>query len=161
MEVNLTEQRAMVVLIEEEFAGLLASLRTLVMSVPDELLYKRPPPVTIGENILRSAGVVEQTCGALTANLWDDPFEWTLPETLTNVKRVVEYLNEVDETRRGAFRFFADDSSLAKHIPVPSGEPRPLVSLLLNTLVRASDYRGRATATLKMLSNVGTPGFII
>ena len=29
-----------------------------------------------------SAGTIEQTFGGITANLWDDPFEWTLPETL-------------------------------------------------------------------------------
>jgi hypothetical protein len=36
------------------------------------------------EQILRSARIVEQVSGGITANLWDDPFEWTLPETFKN-----------------------------------------------------------------------------
>ena len=34
----------------------------------------------------------------------------------------------------------------------PSGEPVPLVSLLLETLVTAADHRGRAVAALKTLT---------
>src|SRR5215207_6369749 len=132
--------------LDREFSSLIHSLKDLVSSVPPDLLYRNPPAVSIGENILRSAAAVEQTCGGLTANLWDDPFEWTLPETLSNIDLIIEYLSEVDLTRRGAFNAIVDDSALSKYISVPSGEPRLLVSLLLETLVRASDYRGRAVA---------------
>jgi len=134
--------------LDQEFASLIKSLSELVRSVPLDLLYRSPPAVSIGENILRSAAAVEQTCGGLTANLWDDPFEWTLPETLSNTELIIEYLSEVDLTRRGAFNAIVDDSALTKYISVPSGEPRLLVSLLLETLVRASDYRGRAKSLL-------------
>ena len=134
--------------LDQEFASLIKSLSELVRSVPLDLLYRSPPAVSIGENILRSAAAVEQTCGGLTANLWDDPFEWTLPETLSNTDLIIEYLSEVDLTRRGAFNAIVDDSALTKYISVPSGEPRLLVSLLLETLVRASDYRGRAKSLL-------------
>ena len=132
-----------------ELASLVSSLKELVSSVPQNLLYQNPPAVSIGENILRSAAVIEQTCGGLTANLWDDPFEWTLPETLSNADRIIEYLSEVDLTRQRAFNSILDDSALSKYISDPSGEPRLLVSLLLETLVRASDYKGRAVATIK------------
>jgi hypothetical protein len=141
--------------LDREFAGLLNSLKELVGSVPVDLLYRHPPAPSIGENILRSAAVVEQTCGGLTANLWDDPFEWTLPEALSSADMIVEYLSEVDLTRRLAFGSISDDNSLSKYIAVPSGEPCLLVSLLIETLVRASDYRGRARATLKILSGDG------
>ncbi|HKG98957.1 MAG TPA: hypothetical protein VKA97_14140 [Pyrinomonadaceae bacterium] len=134
--------------LDQEFASLIKSLSELVRSVPLDLLYRSPPAVSIGENILRSAAAVEQTCGGLTANLWDDPFEWTLPETLSNTDLIIEYLSEVDLTRRGAFNAIVDDSALSQYISVPSGEPRLLVSLLLETLVRASDYRGRAKSLL-------------
>jgi hypothetical protein len=134
--------------LDQEFASLIKSLSELVRSVPLDVLYRSPPAVSIGENILRSAAAVEQTCGGLTANLWDDPFEWTLPETLSNTDLIIEYLSEVDLTRRGAFNAIVDDSALSKYISVPSGEPRLLVSLLLETLVRASDYRGRAKSLL-------------
>ncbi len=145
------DNRAIVNDLDREFARLIESLKELVNSVPQNLLYRHPPPVSIGENILRSAAVIEQTCGGLTANLWDDPFEWTLPETLSNADRITEYLSEVDLARQRAFNSILDDSALCKYISDPSGEPRLLVSLLLETLVRASDYRGRAVATLDAL----------
>lgn len=137
--------------LDREFAELITRLKELVRSVPSDLLYGNPPAVSIGENILRSAAVIEQTCGGLTANLWDDPFEWTLPETLSNADRIIEYLSEVDLARQRAFNSILDDSALSKYISDPSGEPRLLISLLLETLVRASDYRGRAQPTLKAL----------
>ena len=131
--------------LEQEFSGLIESLKDLVRSVPTELLYRHPPAVSVGENILRSGAVVEQTCGGLTSNLWDDPFEWTLPETLSNPDRIVEYLSEVDAARQRAFSSIQDDSALTKYISDPSGE-RLLISLLLETLVKAAELRGRAVA---------------
>ena len=147
--------------LDSELASLIRNLKELVNSVPQDLLYRNPPPVSIGENILRSAAVIEQTCGGLTANLWDDPFEWTLPETLSTADRIVEYLSEVDVARQRAFTSIVNDGALTKYISVPSGEPRLLVSLLVETLVTASDYRGRALATSKILFGDGAPGFII
>ena len=116
--------------IDEEFSSLIKSLKDLARSVPPE-------------NLVRSAAVIEQMCGGLTANLWDDPFEWTLPETLSNADRVVEYLDEVDLARQRTFDSI-DDVALSKYIAVPSGESRQLISVLLKTLVKASEYRGRA-----------------
>ena len=147
--------------LDSELASLISNLKGLVNFVPQDLLYRNPPPVSFGENILRSAAVIEQTCGGLTANLWDDPFEWTLPETLSTADRIVEYLSEVDVARQHAFASIVDDSALTKYIAVPSGEPRLLVSLLVETLVTASDYRGRAVATSKILFGDGATGFII
>lgn len=141
--------------LDREFAGLLDSLKELVRSVPLDLLYRNPPAPSIGESVLRSAAAVEQTCGGLTANLWDDPFEWTLPEALSNAELIVGYLSEVDLARQRAFGSIGDDNALTKYIAVPSGEPCLLVSLLIETLMRASDYRGRARATLKILSGDG------
>ena len=136
-------ERQIVQHLEQEFSELIKSLKDLVRLVPTELLYRHPPAVSVGENILRSAAVVEQTCGGLTSNLWDDPFEWTLPETLSNPDRIVEYLSEVDAARQRAFDSIQDDSALTKYISDPSGE-RLLISLLLETLVKASTYKGRA-----------------
>ena len=143
--------REIVIQLDLELARIISSLKDLVNSVPQNLLYQRPPAVSIGENILRSAAVIEQVCGGLTANLWDDPFEWTLPETLSNADRIIEYLSEVDLARQRAFSSILDDSALSKYISDPSGEPRLLVSLLLETLVSASDYKGRARGMLKVL----------
>lgn len=116
--------------IDQAFAALIKSLKDLARSVPPE-------------NLVRSAAAIEQMCGGLTANLWDDPFEWTLPETLSNADRVTEYLDEVDLARQRAFNSI-DDGALTKLISVPSGESLQLISLLLETLVKASEFRGRA-----------------
>jgi len=129
--------------IDQEFAALLESLKDLASSVPINLLYRNPPAISIGECILRSAAKIEQTCGGLTSNLWDDPFEWTLPETLSNADRIIEYLSEVDLARERAFNSM-DDRALTKYVSVPFGKERLLIDVLLETLVKASDLRGRA-----------------
>ena len=116
--------------VDQTFAALIVSLKDLARSVPSE-------------NLVRSAAAIEQMCGGLTANLWDDPFEWTLPETLSSADRIIEYLDEVDLARQRAFNSI-DDAALTKFIAVPSGESQPLISLLLETLVKASEFRGRA-----------------
>ena len=140
-------ERQIVQQIDREFSKLIESLKDLVKSIPADVLYRHPPAVSIGENILRSAAVLEQTCGGLTSNLWDDPFEWTLPETLSNPDRIVEYLMEVDLARQRAFSSIQDDSALGKYVSDPSGE-RLLINLVLETLVRAAEFRGRAVAVL-------------
>ena len=151
----------MVDLFDREFATFIESLRELTELVPAAMLYRRPPSLSIGENIIKSAGVVEQAFGGITTNLWDDPFEWTLPETLPTPAHIIDYLAEVESTRVRAFATFGNDSTLLKLIVVPSGDPCPILKVLLETLTRASDHRGRATATLKMLSDVEATGFII
>ena len=125
-------ERQIVQHLEQEFSRLIDSLKDLVRSVPPEY-------------IVRSAAVVEQTCGGLTSNLWDDPFEWTLPETLSNPDRIVESLSEVDLARQRAFSSITYDGALTRYISDPSGE-RLLFSVLLETLVRAAEFRGRARA---------------
>jgi hypothetical protein len=145
---NVGTDREIVQEFDREFADLIESLRGLVRSVPADLLFRHPPAVSVGENILRSAAMLEQTCGGLTSNLWDDPFEWTLPETLSNPDRIIEYLSEVDLARQRAFSSIREDGALTKYVSVPSGE-RLLISLLLATLVKASNFRGRAVALMR------------
>ena len=153
-------QRASIDLLNRQYASLIDSLRALTRSVPNDLLYRRSASLTIGENILKSAGVVEQTCGGITANLWDDPFEWTLPETLSTTTHILEYLSEVEDAQERAFATLTSDDVLLKFIAAPWSDNCRLLDLLLTTLVRASEYRGRAVATLEMLSDVGTMGEI-
>lgn len=139
--------RALVDHLDRECTRLIRELKQLVNSITPELLYRRPPHVSIGENLLRSAAALEQTFGGLTANLWDDPFEWTLPETLASPELVTGYLAEVDAARQSAFRSIASDRELTKYVSGPSGEPLQLFALLVETLLKASDYYGRALAT--------------
>jgi len=156
-----TNDRIIVELLDQQFDSLIEGLRALIGSTPSDLLYEQTAAVSIGENILKSAGVIEQTFGGVTANLWDDPFEWTLPETLSNDTRILEYLVEVETLKKRAFASFANDSMLLKLISIPSGESCTLLELLFKTILRATDYRGRATATLKLLSGEDATRFII
>lgn len=107
--------------------------------------------MSIGEQILRSAAAIEQTFGGLTANLWDDPFEWTLPETLSTPEMVIGHLTEVDALRQRFFSSVDGDAALSKYVSVPAGEPCALVDLLRETLVRASHCHKEAQKTQKAL----------
>jgi hypothetical protein len=143
METTTAEARPIVAHLEQEFAGVTNRLRKQLSSVSPDLLYS-PPPVTFGENILRSAAAIEQIFGGLTANLWDDPFEWTLPEALSTPQLVLDYIAEVDSTRSRAFASIQHDSDLLKYVAAPSGEERTLLSLLLEALLSAHRYEDRA-----------------
>jgi hypothetical protein len=147
--------------LDEQFARLHGRSLALVRAVPAERLYWQPerepgartfPVYSCGEHLLRSAAAVEQTFGGITVNLWDDPFEWTLPESLPTPAHVVEYLGEAEETRRRAFALFRSDQDLAREIATPSGEMRALVSLVAETLARAAHHQGRAFATFRLFS---------
>ncbi len=151
--------------LDEEFARLHARSRVLLNIIPAQDLFRQPrehstrhfPVHSCGEHLLRAAAVVEQTFGGLTANLWDDPFEWTLPETLSTPERIAEYLIEVEATRQRGFQLFKADADLQKEIVVPSGEAKKLAALLLETLVRAAHHEGKAFATLRLFVSVQLP----
>ncbi|MEA2206777.1 MAG: hypothetical protein QOE77_3553 [Blastocatellia bacterium] len=130
--------------IAEQFAVLHRNARELVAGLPLE--SPSPVAVTFRENILRGAAVVEQTFGGLTASLWDDPFEWTLPETLNTHELLLEYLDEVEATRRRAFGGLRDDDELFREIVVPSGERQSLLSLFRETIARARTFQDQAFA---------------
>jgi len=125
---------------DNQFAELSSGWRLLVQGIAPEHLYQplatRSSP---GECVVRSAGVVEQTFGGINSSLWDDPFEWTLPETLNTSEKLLQYFDEVEATRRQAFARFSADEALLKRIMTPSGETQ-LLTLLLDTLVRAGHY---------------------
>lgn len=160
-------KRGMIESLDRQFARLHLRSCAIIEKTPVDILYAVPanPGIdsltSVGESVLRCAAAIEQTFGGITANLWDDPFEWTLPEYLTTPAKIAEHLNEVESTRKRAFSSFADDSCLLKHVATTANETQPLIDLLLATLVRASDYQGQALATLKMLSGISPPGFII
>lgn len=153
--------------LDAQFAALHERSCALVRVLPVEFLYRQPratekgtgasPVYSCGEHLLRSAACVEQTFGGITANLWDDPFEWTLPETLSTPALVGEYLEEVEATRRRGLALIETDDELLKEIAVPAGEMRALFALLNETLVRAAHHQGRAFATFKLFSHARLP----
>ena len=126
----------------------------LIASLPSELLYAKADGFadSFGEQILRSAAIVEQSFGGLTANLWDDPFEWTLPETLSAPDKVQEYLNEVEATRQRAFQSFESDDDLSKEIMTPAGSSQ-ILPFLLDTLRRARHHHQRAVTIYELLND--------
>jgi hypothetical protein len=153
--------------LDREFARLHLSSCSAIENTAVEILYMVPARTpgsalrSVGESLLRYAAAIEQTFGGITANLWDDPFEWTLPEHLSTPGKVADHLTEVEKTRKRAFSSFVDDGCLLKHVALPTGEPRPLIGLLLETLVHAADYQAQALMALKLLSRNSPPGFII
>jgi len=147
--------------LDREFIGVLSRLSALIESTPASALYQSPAGESLGENVIKSAGALEQTFGGLTTNLWDDPFEWTLPETLSTPDLIKRYLAEVDSARLRALASLVDDSALDKYIALPSGDQTTIRKLLLNALETARNYERKATQTLKMLFADDAPRFII
>ena len=143
--------------LDRQFAQLHQESLELIKATSPEQLYYRPvcdlnsfSVHSCGEQILRSAATVEQTFGGITANLWDDPFEWTLPESLSTQEKIIDYLQEVETTRKRGFESFRSAEDLMKTIMCPSGETQ-LLPLLLDTLVRAAHYLGSARTTLELV----------
>src|ERR1044072_7397974 len=129
--------------LDEQFARLHGRSLELARVVAHERLYWQPergpashtfPVYSCGEHLLRSAAAVEQTFGGITVNLWDDPFEWTLPESLPTPEDVARYLEEAEATRLRAFEFLRSDEDLSKEIAAPAGEMRTVFYLTVATL---------------------------
>lgn len=148
---------------DRQFSNLHSRSRELVEKISTEKLYLAPRPFdqsfqmfSCGEYVLRSAGKVEQTFGGITTKLWDDPFEWTLPEELSTGEKILEYLAEVEETRCRGFAFFQSDEDLHRQIPAPE-ILKTIFEILLETVAHAEHFQGRAVAVFQMLSDEKPP----
>ena len=137
--------------------------RSLLQALSESDLFRKPRELegsmamfSCGEYILRSGAAIEQTCGGITTRLWDDPFEWTLPEQLATTEKVRSYLEEVERSRVSAFQFLRSDDELKKQIPGPK-DLRTIFDLLLETVARAEHYQGRASAVFQMFSDKKLP----
>ena len=153
-DAQISGQRIILDSLDREFALLHARSCQLTQQMSAETIYLTPANSrhSVGEIILRAAAEVEETFGGITANLWDDPFEWTLPEHLSTTTKIIEHLGEVEALRRRAFTSFADDSCLAKQVATPA-DTRPLIDLLLGTLLRAREHQAAAVVTLRVGSS--------
>ena len=148
---------------DRQFCALHERSLELLIRIDSADLFRKPRELdrsmamfSCGEYLLRSAATVEQTFGGITTRLWDDPFEWTLPEKLSTPDAVGEYLNEVEATRTSAFKFFRSDEDLRKRIPAPE-DLRSIFDLLLDTISRAEHYQGRAFALFQVFSDGKLP----
>jgi hypothetical protein len=159
--------RTIIESLDREFARLHSRSWTIIETTPANQLYSAPGAgdnVSIGstgESVLRSAAAIERTFGGITSNLWDDPFEWTLPEYLSTPARILDYLNEVEATRRRAFASFTADECLRMQVATAAEERQPLIELLLVTLMQAADFQSQAIVAHRTLSGISTTGFII
>jgi hypothetical protein len=150
---------------ERQYLKLHLRSRELIEKTPDEKLFWRPRELnqtmamfSCGEYVLRSGGAVEQTFGGITRRLWDDPFEWTLPEKLSSGAMILEYLAEVEETRKQGFAFFASDEDLQREMPAPE-KLKSIFEILLDTIARAEHFQGRAFAIFQCFSDEKLPKF--
>ena len=148
---------------DRRFAVLHSRSASLLEAIDPGDLFRKPRETSnsmalfsCGEYILRSAATVEQTAGGIMMRLWDDPFEWTLPEKLSTVPLVIEYLDEVESTRKRAFRFIDSDDALQKQIPAPENL-HTIFDLLLGSIATAEHYQGRAFALAHVLADVKLP----
>ena len=144
---------------DRRFAELNARQHGLILAINEDLLYARTEqqkftmlPASVGEFILRSVAAVEQMIGGITTRLWDDPFEWTLPEQLPTRKDVLKYIEEVEQSRLRGFSFFSDDEDLNKLLPAPV-EFRTLGTVLEDTLAEAGRLFDRASEIYRALAS--------
>ena len=148
---------------DRRFAAIHSRSQELLELLTDDDLFRTPRELprtmtmfSCGEFILRSAAAVEQTFGGITTRLWDDPFEWTLPEKLSSTELVTDYLREVEATRTRGMKFFTSDADLTKELPAPE-TLRPIVDLLIETIAKAEHFQGRAFALFQFFSDEKLP----
>jgi len=128
--------------LEAEFVNLHCRILRLIEEYAFEDLFS---PVTGEERenpgmlLVRSAAFVEQCFGGITTRLWDDPFEWTLPESFRNAEQVSAYFSEVEQARENGFAHFQSDADLSKQIPSPAGM-RTVFAVVMRSLIEAENY---------------------
>ncbi|MEZ5306823.1 MAG: hypothetical protein R2684_06730 [Pyrinomonadaceae bacterium] len=93
--------------------------------------------------VIRAAAIVEQAFGGMTSSLWDDPFEWTLPEAFGDSGKLRLYFREVKEAIDRGFACLKDDAELSKNLITPFGE-KVLGAFLEETLSKAEDLTCKA-----------------
>jgi hypothetical protein len=143
--------------IREHFRDLDKRQRSVLARVPDDMLFWTPSStsdtmltLSVGGGVLRSAAMVEQVFLGLTRRLWDDPFEWTLPEKLSTKKAIVEYLDEVAATRSQGLAFITSDADLSRQLPAPEAL-KPILQVMIESIAKAENYLGRSEAICKMI----------
>ena len=90
--------------------------------------------------------------GGITTRLWDDPFEWTLPEKLYNEALIEDYLDEVEESRLRAFSYLRTDEDLDRQTPAPT-QLITIEAILRNTLAIADAFAESAAGGDAVRSN--------
>ncbi|HEY2865685.1 MAG TPA: hypothetical protein VGJ02_01220 [Pyrinomonadaceae bacterium] len=147
--------RTLIEELEAEFESVETRLRSILAVTPENSLFARPFPddrtmieLSVGGCIIRAAAMIEQAFLGITRRLWDDPFEWTLPEELSTCETILRYIDEVSEARAKGIAFLASDADLAKQLPAPE-KLRSIFAVLIEALLRAEYFRGKADALVR------------
>jgi hypothetical protein len=134
---------------ERQFETLHKSAAELLDAFPEDRLFVKialnGESISFGVELIRSAAEVEKTFGGITTRLWDDPFEWTLPEELSDKAAVKNYLEEVRSTRTNGLRCIKSDNELAQEIPAPE-KLLSLSEILTETVTLSTFHMDRASA---------------
>ena len=143
--------------LNDHFADLDKRQRSLIVQVPDEELFWTPVStmdtmilLSVGGAVLRSAAMVEQAFLGITRRLWDDPFEWTLPEKLSTKSAINQYLDEVASTRTNGTSFITSDADLSRQLPAPESL-KPIFQVLVESIARSENFLGRGEAVYKII----------
>ena len=152
----LINMRTLIDALNSQFDDIDSRQRALLKSTSINRLFWTPIPkvdtlitLSVGGGVLRSAAMVEQAFLGLTRRLWDDPFEWTLPEKLSTTDAIINYLDEVIETRRSGFDFLVSDDDLKRTLPAPE-KLKPIMQVVTEAIARSENYLGRAEAVSKL-----------
>ena len=142
----------------EQFEDIDKRQRSLIARVTAENLFWTPfstaetmITLSVGGVVLRSAAMVEQAFLGITRRLWDDPFEWTLPEELSTKEDIIEYLDEVASTRQNGLAFITSDTDLSRQLPAPK-DLKPILQVLIAAIARSENYLGRGETIVKLIS---------
>ncbi len=134
---------------EREFEILHGSSVELLDAFPEDRLFTKTAlngeSISFGFELIRSAAQIEKAFGGITTRLWDDPFEWTLPEELSDKSAIKNYLEEVRTTQAKGLRFIKSDDELSLQIPAPE-KFLSLSEILTETVTLSNFHLDRASA---------------
>src|SRR3954471_22847647 len=132
--------RTLIESLHSHFTDLDGRQRQLLSAVPVGKLFWTPVStadsmiiLSVGGAVLRSAAMVEQAFLGITRRLWDDPFEWTLPEKLSTKPAIIVYLDEVVSTRSNGLAFLKSDGDLSRQLPAPE-KLKPILDVLVDAI---------------------------
>lgn len=130
---------------EQVFESLHKRAIELIDDFPEHQLFEQSGTSSFGFELIRSAAEVEKAFGGITTRLWDDPFEWTLPEELSDKTAIKNYLEEVRSTRTNGLRFIKHDDELSLQIPAPENF-LSLSEILTETVTLSAFHMDRASS---------------
>jgi hypothetical protein len=149
--------RTLIDSLDSRFGDIDRRQRLLLSEVTQDQLFWSPVSMndsmivlSVGGGVLRSAAMVEQAFLGITRRLWDDPFEWTLPEKLSTTSAITEYLDEVATTRSQGLKFLKSDTDLAQQLPAPE-KLKPILEVLVDAIGRSENYLGRGDAVFRLI----------